>query len=172
MPAASEQAPGGAAAGDRLPVRFRPVGVRVAGLVFGAALLLVGVVVWVTFPPSVRESFTFFQRATLIAMFATGVVLGHALGRCRVDAEEAGLRVVNGYRTHVLSWPQVVAVRMRPGNPWATLDLADGTSLAVMGIQGSDGARASAQVRRLRALIAQHAGHEPGGGTGTDRGPV
>jgi hypothetical protein len=158
MPAGSESTGTGAPA---LPARFRPLGVRMAGWVFGAALLVVGITVWVTFPPDVRESFTLFQRATLIGMFGVGVVLGHALGRCRVDAEEAGLRVVNGYRTHVLSWPQAVAVRLGPGNPWATLDLADGTSLSAMGIQGSDGQRARRQVRELRALIEARAGQEP-----------
>lgn len=164
MPAASEPATGDGSSQPGLPVRFRPVGVRVAGWLFGAALLVVGVVVWVSFPASVRESFNLPQRVTLVGMFVAGVVLGHALGRCRVDADESGVRVVNGYRTRVLSWAQVVAVRMRPGDPWATLDLADGTTLSAMGIQGSDGRRAREHVRRLRALIAARAGREPGPG--------
>jgi hypothetical protein len=164
MPAGSEPGePGepGAPEQATLPARFRPLGVRVAGWMFGLALLAVGVVVWFTFPPDVRDAFTVLQRATLIGLFLVGVVMGHAMGRCRVDADDSGLRVVNGYRTHELSWPQVVAVRLRPGNPWATLDLADGTSLAAMGIQGSDGRRARRQVGRLRALIEAHAGREP-----------
>ena len=33
------------------------------------------------------------------------------------------------------------------------LDIADGTTVPAMGIQGSDGARARAQVRQLRALV-------------------
>jgi hypothetical protein len=135
--------------------------VRLAGWLFGLALLVVGIAVWLTLPQAGRDAFTGLQRLTVIAMFLVGVVLGHALGRCRVDADESGLRVVNGYRSHALSWPQVVAVRLRPGNPWATFDLADGTSLAAMGIQGSDGRRARRQVRQLRSLIEAHAGHEP-----------
>jgi hypothetical protein len=43
-----------------------------------------------------------------------------------------------------------------------TFDLADGTTLSALGVQGSDGARAQRQVRALRALIAQHDAREPG----------
>ena len=57
---------------------------------------------------------------------------------------------------------QVLAVRMAPGNPWVVLDLADGTALSALGIQGSDGARAQRQVRALRSLIDTHAAPEPG----------
>ncbi len=157
MPAASEPV-----SPPALPVRFRPFGVRMAGWLFGGALFVVGVAVWLALPPEAQDSFTPLQRVTVIAMFLGAVVIGHALGRCRVDAGEHGIRVVNGYRTHELSWPQVVAVSLRPGNPWATLDLADGTSLSVMGIQGSDGQRARRHVAQLRALIEAHAGREPG----------
>ena len=36
------------------------------------------------------------------------------------------------------------------------LDLSDGTTLSMIGIQGSDGARARRAVRELRALVASH----------------
>ena len=48
----------------------------------------------------------------------------------------------------------MVAIYLPPGAPWATLDLADGTTCPVMGIQGSDGDRARAAVRQVRALLA------------------
>ncbi len=60
---------------------------------------------------------------------------------------------MNGYRTRRFDWNEVLAVTLRPGSPWAELDLADGTTVAAMGIQGSDGDRARAQVRRLRGLV-------------------
>jgi hypothetical protein len=63
------------------------------------------------------------------------------------------LVVVNGFRTRRLDWEQVLAVHLPAGAPWATLDLADGTSVSAMAFQGSDGARASAGVRELRSLI-------------------
>ncbi len=155
MPADSE------GAAPDLPHRFRPFGVRMAGWLFGIALLVVGAVVWIAFPPETREAFTWLQRSTVIAMFLGVVAVGHALGRCRVEARDEGVKIVNGYRTHRLAWPQVVAVRLRPGDPWASLDLADGSSLSAMGIQGSDGARARRQVHQLRRLIEARAAQEP-----------
>ncbi|GAA1911259.1 PH domain-containing protein [Nocardioides marmoribigeumensis] len=160
MPADSEGARPTPATPD-LPVTFRPLGVRIAAVAFGVMLFGVGAAIWISFPPHVREAFTVFQRLTVLGMGAGVLVVGHALARCRVDADAEGLNVVNGYRTHRLQWPQVLAVRMLPGNPWVTFDLADGTTLSALGVQGSDGARAQRQVRALRALIAQHDAREP-----------
>ena len=153
--------PAGSDPGD-LPVRFRPLGVRIVATALGLVLLLISTVVWLTLPAEVRASFTVLQRGTLLVIAGMAFAIGFALARSRVDADEAGLTVVNGYRTHRYAWGQVVAVTMRSGNPWAVLDLSDGTSQAAMGIQGSDGARAKAQVRRLRALVDARAGTEPG----------
>ena len=156
-----EQAESSGPSGTSLPQRFRPYGVRMAGWVFGVLLFLAGAFVWIAFPQEARDAFTGLQRGTVIAMFLGAVAIGHALGRCRVDATESGLRVVNGYRSHDLTWPQVLAVRLAPGDPWARLDLADGTTISAMGIQGSDGERARRQVAGLRALIEAHAAPEP-----------
>jgi hypothetical protein len=144
-----------------LPVTFRPRGVRIAAYVFGGLLLATVVVLWVSFPQDVRDSFTTFQRLTVLVLGLLVLAIEHGLTRCRIDATEDGLRVVNGYRTHHYGWAEVVAVTLRTGNPWAVLDLSDGTSQGAMGIQGSDGPRAKAQVRRLRALVEAHAADEP-----------
>ena len=162
MPAASER--GGAVGGTpvpELPVRLRPLGVRVASLVLAVGLVGTLVAVWYAMPPDIRAEFTNFQKGTVIAMMLVGFVVGHALSRCRVDADEDGLTIVNGYRTHRLDWNQVVAVTLRPGNPWAVLDLSDGTTRSALGIQGSDGNRAVRQVRQLRALVEAHSASDP-----------
>jgi hypothetical protein len=152
----------------RLPVRFRPLGVRVAVVVLGAALLGTATAIWIAFPDDVRAAFTFAERLTLLAIGVAAVAIGHALARSRVDADDAGLTVVNGYRARRFDWNQVVAVSLRPGSPWAVLDLSDGTSQAAMGIQGSDGVRARRQTRELRALVEAHAGQEPETRSGGD----
>lgn len=159
MPAGSE--PAGPAPVPDLPVRFRPLGTRVAAVAFGVVLVVTVVVVWLALPPEVQEAFTLAQRVTVGLMILAAGMVGHALARCRVDAGDDGLTVVNGYRTHRYAWQQVVAVHLRPGSPWAVLDLSDGTSRSAMGIQGSDGARARQQARRLRVLVEAHAGTEP-----------
>lgn len=145
MPAASDPA--------RLPHSFRPLGVRVAVLAFGVLLFAVAAVIWFAFPPEIQAKFTLFQRATVIAIGLAVAVAGYALARCRIVAREDEVVVVNGYKTRRLEWNQIVAVTLPSGSPWAVLDLADGTSVAAMGIQGSDGSRAASQVRRLRALL-------------------
>lgn len=147
---------------SRLPVTFRPLGVRVAVVVLGVFLFTVVAVMWVAFPQSVRDQFTLFQRLTVL-LFCVGILAaGYALGRSRVTAGEEGLRVVNGYRSRDLTWGQVTGVTLRAGSPWAVLELADGTTAAAMGIQGSDGNRAVAQVRQLRALLAARRGGSAG----------
>jgi Bacterial PH domain len=142
-------------------MRFRPVGVLFAAIGFTIMLLVTMVAVWLTLPQHTRDSFTPVQRLTVFFMVGAALVVGHAMVRCRVDADEDGLTVVNGYRTHRLEWGQVVEVTLRPGNPWAVLDLSDGTTCSAMGIQGSDGARARRQARQLRDLVEAHAGTDP-----------
>jgi hypothetical protein len=137
----------------RLPQTFRPLGVRIALAVLGGLLVLVVGVLWVAFPPEVRSQFTPFQILTLIGLGAMFYAGGYALGRSRLVARADGLTVVNGYRTRRYDWNQVVAVRLRPGSPWAELDISDGTTVPAMGIQGSDGSRAQRQVREVRVLV-------------------
>ena len=62
--------------------------------------------------------------------------------------------MVNGYRKRRYEWSQVIGMSLRRGAPWGTLDLSDGTTISVIGVQGSDGARARRAVREIRAAIA------------------
>ena len=135
-----------------LPRTWRPLGVRIAGVLFGAIFLIFCAFAWYALGAETREKFTLLQRATLVGMGAGLVAALHALGRCRIDATEKGVVVVNGYRRREFEWAQVVAVRLRSGAPWASLDISDGTTVPVMGIQGSDGPRAVKAVRELRSL--------------------
>ncbi|MBC2935092.1 PH domain-containing protein [Nocardioides sp. zg-1228] len=154
MPAASEGPEGRPPVPDAdLPRTWRPMGVRLAVVGFGLVLLVVCAAAWIGFGDETRAKFNILQRLTLLAMGAGFGVIGWALGRARVTAERAGLVVVNGFRTRRLAWEQVVAVHLRSGAPWATLDLADGTSVSAMAFQGSDGKAARDGVRELRALI-------------------
>lgn len=145
MPAGSEPV--------ALPHTWRPLGVRVAGAVLGVGLLVICVFTWIGFDEETQARFTAFQRGTLLFLGLLIVTLFHALLRSRVVAETDRLVVVNGYRRREYAWAQVVAVNLPPGAPWVTLDLADGTTVSAMGIQGSDGARAKQAVRELRTLV-------------------
>lgn len=136
-----------------LPRTWRPLGVRVAGVFFGAVFLIFCTFAWFALGVETREKFTLLQRITLVGMGLGLAAALHALGRCRIDATEKGVVVVNGYRRREYEWAQVIAVRLRRGAPWASLDISDGTTIPVMGIQGSDGPRAVSAARELRSLI-------------------
>ncbi len=139
-----------------LPHTWRPLGALVAILVLGTALVVLCAVVWWSLEPTYRAQFTLFQRGTLIVLMLLFLGSYHALVRSRVVARDQGVTVVNGWRSHHLEWSQVVGVSLGRGAPWGTLDLSDGTTLSMIGIQGSDGARARRAVRELRALVASH----------------
>ena len=117
--------------------------------------MLIGIcaLTWIGFDAETRARFTPFQRLTLLVLGLLAFAAWFALVRSRVVAEDERLVVVNGYRRREFAWPQVLAVRLPPGAPWVTLDLADGTTVSAMGIQGSDGTRARQAVRELRAVV-------------------
>lgn len=71
-------------------------------------------------------------------------------------ADDGGLTVRNLVFTRRLEWAEIVSVRFGSGRPWVQLDLSDGDTLAVMGIQRADGAFADAEARRLATLVATH----------------
>jgi hypothetical protein len=124
-------------------------------------LLLVGLFAmctfaWIGFDAETKEKFDVFQRATAIFFGVLILILVHALTRSRVVAREDRIVVVNGYRRREFEWAQILAVNLPPGAPWVTLDLADGTNVAAMGIQASDGGRARRAVRELRGIVAAH----------------
>lgn len=136
-----------------LPHTWRPMGVRVAVVGLGLMLLVVCGAAWFGFDESVRDRFTLLQRLTLLLLGAAFAGCGWALARARVTAEMESLVVVNGFRTRRLEWEEVLAIHLAEGAPWATLDLADGTTISAMAFQGSDGRRARDGVRQVRALI-------------------
>lgn len=135
-----------------LPHTFRPFGVRIAVFVLGSLLFLVALTVWVAFPPEVRAKFTVFQMSTLVFLSLGFAAIGWGMARSRVEARESGMRIVNGYRVRDYEWSEILGITLRPGAPWAVVDLSDGTTVSAVGIQGSDGRRARLQVRQLLAL--------------------
>jgi len=148
MPAVSE---------PTLPHTWRPLGVRLAVVFFGGLLLVVCVAGWVAVGPEVRGRVTPYQQATLVLIAAAGAAVLWGLMRCRISATEHGLLLVNGFRRHSYDWPEVLAVHLPRGAPFAVLDLADGTSIQTLAIQSSDGDRAKVAVLQLRLLLERTA---------------
>ena len=144
-----------------LPHTWRPFGARLVGTLLGALLLALVAGVWIAWGADVRARFTLGQRATLVGFGVIGFAAWYAIVRSRVTADEHGVTVVNGYRRRVFEWSQIVSINLRRGAPWAGLDLSDGTSISLLAIQGSDGARAVRAVRELRELVASQTPPSP-----------
>ena len=143
-----------------LPHTWRPFGARMAIFVFGGGLAAVFVAAVVLLSDEL-DTFTVFQKVTVVFFVLLALACAWAIVRCRITADERCVTVVNGYRRRVYEWPQVVDVSLRRGAPWAGLDLSDGTQISVVAIQGSDGSRAVKAVRELSELIAAHTPPDP-----------
>ncbi|QYJ05170.1 PH domain-containing protein [Nocardioides panacisoli] len=135
------------------PRTWRPLGPRIAAAVFSAVLVGAFAYLWLSFDQETKEEVNLVQRITVVVMVGVGVALLHALARSKVVARDSGLVLVNGYRRREYEWAEIIAIRMPPGAPWPTLDLADGTTVSVLGIHGSDGRRATEAVRELKGLL-------------------
>lgn len=138
-----------------LPRAYRPRWARLAAVGAGATLVVALAVLWLLLPDDSREGFTLGQRVTLVVLFG-GLLVGlYALFRTAAIADVAGLTVVNGFVSHHFEWAELVRVSMTTHRPWALLDLADGSAVAVMAIQAADGKRANRAVRDLATLLAE-----------------
>jgi len=107
----------------------------------------------VIFAIALPEPFTVADRLALVGLGCLIAGVLHLLGRCRVEADEEGITLVNALRVHRYTWPEVLGVTLVPGEPWAKIDFADGATIGAMGIQGSEKDRAHRQVAELQALI-------------------
>ena len=139
-----------------LPRRYRPLGARLASAVAAAALVGVIAFLWLMLPDEIQDKFTVFQRATLVGVFVALLALLNGVFRTSALAAEQGLTIVNGYRVRHFEWAEVVRISLSRNRPWALLDLADGTTVAVMALQSSDGDRATRSAREVAGLIAFH----------------
>ncbi|RBM24041.1 PH domain-containing protein [Streptomyces sp. PT12] len=136
-----------------LPLTIRPTVTRVALMSIGAAVFAVLTLIAALLPAGGAVSWSLGERAAVAAsgLLAWGVLA--LLSRPKVTADREGLTVINLTTTRRLAWPEVVRVTLRPGDPWVTLDLADGTVQPVMAIQpGVARSRALADARTLRSL--------------------
>ena len=133
-----------------LPHTFRPNwGRRVT---YGAAGLMSAVFIGgvLTLP----ERWGLFDRFSILLVGATTAYFLHRIADVRIACDESGVFVVNVLRSRRLEWAEVIDVRLEEAAPWLVLDISDGTALAAMGIQGSDGAYARMQARELGELVA------------------
>ena len=139
-----------------LPLVLRPRRLLVVCRLAGATLLVVfGVLAY--FLPRGSAGGQVFALGDQVAFFGIGVLLAWAVlmfTRVRVIADESGLRVRNYLGEKVIPWQVVAAVRLDDSSSWASLDLHDDDTIALLAVQANDGARAVDAVVALRRLLA------------------
>jgi hypothetical protein len=150
-------------------VSYRPLGSLVVAVLAGVCLTTVLAVMWFAFDDSVRESITAVEEATLLLFLAAALIMLYGIARTRVAYDDDGMRVRNGFREHELTWTQVDEMRLDPGMAWVTVRTDDGRRMYVMAVQASDGDRAVAQLRQMRARAIEAGGLAGGQGAGTTR---
>ncbi|MER7778711.1 PH domain-containing protein [Streptomyces sp. NPDC096191] len=140
-----------------LPVTFRPGRTRAVLIVLAVATFAtITAVGTVLAGLGMGERLSFVLTALVLA---GGLLL---LARPHVAADATGVTVVNLTTRRRLAWPEILRVNLRHGDPWVFLDLSDGTSLPVLGIQpGIAKQRAIADARALRALVEARSGAQP-----------
>lgn len=146
-----------------LPVTFRPLVTRIVLLSIGAVVFAVLGLISVLLPAGGAVGWSLGDRAAVAGSGAVAWAVLALLSRPRATADRNGLTVVNLTTKRRLAWPEILRVTLRPGDPWVTLDLADGTVLPVMAIQpGVSRRRALADARALRALTEAFGTAAPG----------
>ena len=137
------------------PLVVRPRRLRL--VVRLAAALLLGTFTVVAVMLGRVEGDAAFRLPDQIAMIALGALLGGAaviLGEVRVVADETSVRIRNYLGEKVLPWQVVRSVRLDEGASWASLDLHDDDTVALLAVQSNDGEAAVDAVIALRRLLA------------------
>lgn len=146
---------------------FHPRVIAVMAVGMGLSLVAIFGVIWVSLSAESRETFTWFQRLTLLAFFGAVLWILYRMATLRVTAYPDGLRVRNVFKSYRLAWSEVSALRFRPGDAWLQLFDADGNRLGILAVQTAEGARASRAAKELAAIARRH-GAGRAGGTGSD----
>ena len=131
--------------------------------VLGAVVLAVMVVVALGLNETTNTVVT-YRTSDQVALAGLGLVLAAGvqfLGRSRVDADAAGVRVRNVVVHHQLPWQAVRAVRFDPKSPWGALLLENGDEVSLLAVQAVDGEHAVQAVEGLRALHAAARANDP-----------
>lgn len=150
--------PPGPAREDGGRVVFRPRRARVVVYACAAAVLVVLVGIAVLLPSGGSNPWGAGSRLAVVAFALFAVWFMHRLASVRIVADPDGVEVVNILTRRRLEWAEVVGVRLSRDDAWLMLDVSDGTSLAAMGVQRSEGQRGLAQAREFARLVSVHGG--------------
>lgn len=148
---APRESPASAPADALAPFRPRR-GRFVAQIAMWGSLIVFGGIA-VLIPAQALGGWNFADR---LMFFGLGVVVAALAWRYMAISALPSRRqlvVRNLVVSRTVEWAEIVGVQFGGGEPWVTLDLVDGDTLAVMAIQKADGPVAQQQASRLAALV-------------------
>ncbi|HEY9332846.1 MAG TPA: PH domain-containing protein, partial [Kribbella sp.] len=118
---------------DRL-FTFHPRIVALMAGLMGLSLIAVFGVIWFRLPGDARESFSWFQRLTLLAFFGAILWILYRMTTLRVTAYADRLHVRNVFKSYTVPWGDISALRFRSGDAWLQLFDADGNRLGILAV--------------------------------------
>ena len=132
---------------------FRPHRGRTVALgVVWTSLVVFGVIA-VVMPSQVDGRWGLGDRLMFFGLGVAVALIAWRYASIVAVPSRTGLGVRILVLTRTLTWPEVVGIQFGGGEPWVTLDLEDGDTVAVMAIQKADGPVAGREASRLAALV-------------------
>jgi hypothetical protein len=132
---------------------FRPRRGRTVALgVVWTSLVVFGVIA-VVMPSQVDGRWGLGDRLMFFGLGVAVALIAWRYASIVAVPSRTGLVVRNLVLTRTLTWPEVGGIQFGGGEPWVTLDLEDGDTVAVMAIQKADGPVAGREASRLAALV-------------------
>lgn len=131
---------------------YYPRATTLTAIGLSVVLLFAAWLGWQALPPEIQHLFSGVQLGTLVlfVLVMLGMMLG--LGLSHVRADDDGLLIRNGLRTHRIGWQQIEGFRFTAHDPWAyVLFSEDPGSRPLMAVQRVDGDRARGFVDELTA---------------------
>ena len=150
---------------------FRPRRGRVVALGVAWTSLAVFGAIAVVMPAQVDGRWGLADR---LMFFGLGVVVAFVAWRYAsivAVPSRQGIVVRNLVLSRTLEWAEIVRVQFGGGEPWVSLDLEDGDTVAVMAIQKADGDVSGREASRLAALVQAFGETTEPGGSGGSGGP-
>jgi hypothetical protein len=133
---------------------FRPRRGRLSAVVSAVTSVVVFGVVAAVLPGPAQAGNT--RLGDRVFFLAIGLALAAGLWRfaaVRAVPTREALTVRNLVLTRTVEWRSISDIRFSGGDPWVSLDLDDGDTVAVMAIQRADGELGRAEAGRLAALV-------------------
>lgn len=116
----------------------------------GAIVVLASVILAVVLPSEVTP---LFDRVGFVCFGLAIFWFCHRQASVSITADDTHLHVRNLFGTRTCEWSEILGVSFPQGNPWAHLDVADGSTVSVMALQSIDAPESISRAQDLNREI-------------------